>query len=154
RDGFDRAAARRSGSQPRRATAARAGGHRAATGARDAAGRPRAVVRDDALGAVGAADDQSELADDDDRRRRLPDQHALRLCGGQRAVPDFARRGRRRRVVLPAARRRKGAAMNGLVGRRWTEVVGLAVLLGLFAFAIFGPLANLFLWAFAEKWYF
>ena len=29
-----------------------------------------------------------------------------------------------------------------------------AVLLALFAFAIFGPLANLFLWAFAEKWYF
>jgi hypothetical protein len=30
----------------------------------------------------------------------------------------------------------------------------IAVLLALFAFAIFGPLANLLLWAFAEKWYF
>ncbi|NDV88237.1 ABC transporter permease subunit [Aurantimonas aggregata] len=29
-----------------------------------------------------------------------------------------------------------------------------AVLLGLIAFIIFGPLANLVLWAFAEKWYF
>jgi ABC-type spermidine/putrescine transport system permease subunit II len=29
-----------------------------------------------------------------------------------------------------------------------------AVLLGLFAFVIFGPLLNLFLWAFAERWYF
>jgi ABC-type spermidine/putrescine transport system permease subunit II len=29
-----------------------------------------------------------------------------------------------------------------------------AVALGLFAFLIFGPLLNLFLWAFAEKWYF
>ena len=29
-----------------------------------------------------------------------------------------------------------------------------AALLALFAYAIFGPLANLLLWAFAEKWYF
>ena len=29
-----------------------------------------------------------------------------------------------------------------------------AVLIGLLAFAIFGPLLNLFLWAFAERWYF
>ena len=28
------------------------------------------------------------------------------------------------------------------------------MLLALLAFAIFGPLANLFLWAFAERWYF
>ena len=27
-------------------------------------------------------------------------------------------------------------------------------LLGLLAFAIFGPLANLVLWSFAERWYF
>jgi len=32
--------------------------------------------------------------------------------------------------------------------------LAVGVLLGLLAFAIFGPLANLFLWAFAEKWYF
>ena len=29
-----------------------------------------------------------------------------------------------------------------------------AILLALFAFAIFGPLLNLLLWAFAERWYF
>ena len=38
--------------------------------------------------------------------------------------------------------------------RRWPQTVLVAVLLALFAFAIFGPLANLLLWAFAEKWYF
>ena len=29
-----------------------------------------------------------------------------------------------------------------------------AIVLALFAFAIFGPLLNLLLWAFAERWYF
>src|SRR5436190_17285922 len=33
-------------------------------------------------------------------------------------------------------------------------MLGMAILLALLAFVIFGPLANLFLWAFAEKWYF
>ena len=37
---------------------------------------------------------------------------------------------------------------------RWSRVLAVGVLLALLAFAIFGPLANLFLWAFAEKWYF
>jgi hypothetical protein len=46
-----------------------------------------------------------------------------------------------------------GAAAIG-VPRRWPQTVLVAVLLALFAFAIFGPLANLLLWAFAEKWYF
>jgi ABC-type spermidine/putrescine transport system permease subunit II len=36
----------------------------------------------------------------------------------------------------------------------WARNFITAVLLALFAFAIFGPLANLVLWAFAEKWYF
>jgi putative spermidine/putrescine transport system permease protein len=36
----------------------------------------------------------------------------------------------------------------------WARMLGIALLLALFAFVIFGPLANLFLWAFAEKWYF
>jgi putative spermidine/putrescine transport system permease protein len=42
------------------------------------------------------------------------------------------------------------------MGRRssWPQMLGMAVVLGLVAFAIFGPLANLLLWAFAEKWYF
>ncbi len=38
--------------------------------------------------------------------------------------------------------------------RRWVQTLLIALLLALFAFAIFGPLANLLLWAFAEKWYF
>ena len=37
---------------------------------------------------------------------------------------------------------------------RWSHMLGMALVLALIAFAIFGPLANLFLWAFAEKWYF
>ena len=37
---------------------------------------------------------------------------------------------------------------------RWPRNVVRAALLGLVAFAIFGPLLNLFLWAFAEQWYF
>jgi ABC-type spermidine/putrescine transport system permease subunit II len=37
---------------------------------------------------------------------------------------------------------------------RWPRTLGTALLLALLAFAIFGPLANLLLWAFAEKWYF
>jgi len=37
---------------------------------------------------------------------------------------------------------------------RFPRVVVTAVLLALFAFAIFGPLVNLGLWAFAERWYF
>jgi ABC-type spermidine/putrescine transport system permease subunit II len=37
---------------------------------------------------------------------------------------------------------------------RWLRTLGVAALIGLLAFAIFGPLANLVLWAFAERWYF
>ncbi len=37
---------------------------------------------------------------------------------------------------------------------RWSSRLVSAVLLGLVAFVIFGPLLNLFLWAFAEQWYF
>ena len=39
-------------------------------------------------------------------------------------------------------------------GRRWRDMIAIAIVIGLLAFAIFGPIANLFLWAFAEKWYF
>ncbi|MEO7851390.1 MAG: hypothetical protein ABIR94_03920, partial [Rubrivivax sp.] len=38
--------------------------------------------------------------------------------------------------------------------RRIGLMVLRAALLGLFAFIIFGPLLNLVLWAFAERWYF
>ena len=37
---------------------------------------------------------------------------------------------------------------------RLAGTLGVAILIGLLAFAIFGPLANLALWAFAERWYF
>lgn len=44
--------------------------------------------------------------------------------------------------------------MRSVALARWPQMLGVAIVLGLVAFAIFGPLANLFLWAFAEKWYF
>jgi hypothetical protein len=46
-----------------------------------------------------------------------------------------------------AARTSDAGALSG-----WPRMLGIALLLALFAFVIFGPLANLFLWAFAEKW--
>ena len=39
-------------------------------------------------------------------------------------------------------------------GIRWGDTLARVVLIGLLAFAIFGPLANLVLWGFAERWYF
>ncbi len=36
----------------------------------------------------------------------------------------------------------------------WSATLTRAVVLALFAFVIFGPLLNLVLWAFAERWYF
>ena len=44
--------------------------------------------------------------------------------------------------------------MTGAMRLRWPKAIVTASLLALFAFAIFGPLANLLLWAFAERWYF
>ncbi len=44
--------------------------------------------------------------------------------------------------------------MSARAPSHWPGLLGMAVLLGLLAFVIFGPLANLFLWAFAERWYF
>ena len=38
-----------------------------------------------------------------------------------------------------------------MIRLRWPQLIATALVLGLVAFAIFGPLANLFLWAFAEK---
>lgn len=46
------------------------------------------------------------------------------------------------------------AAAGVSPARRRGAMVLRAVLLGLFAFIIFGPLLNLVLWAFAERWYF
>src|SRR5205823_14671825 len=125
-------------------------------GAWNAAGGIGAVVRDHALGAVGAADDQPELADDDDCRRRVSHQHVRRLRGGQCAMPAVAHPGGGRRVVLPAARRRQGGKELSAGSLRAGSPSSLrtllrAVVLALFAFAIFGPLLNLLLWAFAER---
>ena len=39
-------------------------------------------------------------------------------------------------------------------GVRWGDTVARVVVILLLAFAIFGPLANLVLWGFAERWYF
>src|SRR5258707_3142915 len=50
--------------------------------------------------------------------------------------------------------RKRGGPMSVRAVSRWPQMLGMAVVLGLVAFVIFGPLANLFLWAFAEKWYF
>jgi len=44
--------------------------------------------------------------------------------------------------------------MDTAMSLRWPAAALRAVLLALVAFAIFGPLLNLLLWAFAEKWYF
>lgn len=38
--------------------------------------------------------------------------------------------------------------------RGWAGTLGVGLLVGLLAFAVFGPLVNLGLWAFAERWYF
>jgi ABC-type spermidine/putrescine transport system permease subunit II len=48
----------------------------------------------------------------------------------------------------------KAAAAGPGLPLQWPRTLVTAALLALFAFAIFGPLANLLLWAFAEKWYF
>ena len=46
------------------------------------------------------------------------------------------------------------ASITGSLFPGWVRALVTGILLALFAFAIFGPLLNLVLWAFAEKWYF
>jgi len=48
----------------------------------------------------------------------------------------------------------RGATAIGPTMLRWPRALFTGVVLALVAFAIFGPLVNLLLWAFAEKWYF
>jgi ABC-type spermidine/putrescine transport system permease subunit II len=43
---------------------------------------------------------------------------------------------------------------SGTWATRWSRHIARAAVIGLLAFVIFGPLANLLLWAFAERWYF
>jgi ABC-type spermidine/putrescine transport system permease subunit II len=63
--------------------------------------------------------------------------------------------GRRNEAMTAAVAASKSVDAAAIrMPRRWPQTVLIAVLLALFAFAIFGPLANLLLWAFAEKWYF
>ena len=44
--------------------------------------------------------------------------------------------------------------VSGTLASRWSLNIARASVIGLLAFVIFGPLANLLLWAFAERWYF
>jgi putative spermidine/putrescine transport system permease protein len=44
--------------------------------------------------------------------------------------------------------------LSGPWATRWSRHMARAAVIGLLAFVIFGPLANLLLWAFAERWYF
>src|ERR1700745_1745742 len=82
-------------------------------------------------------------------------------------MPHVASRGRIRRMALftscvasdgPVSSAAISALPQPRIGAAWRrsipQMVGIGVLLALLAFVIFGPLANLFLWAFAEKWYF
>jgi ABC-type spermidine/putrescine transport system permease subunit II len=46
------------------------------------------------------------------------------------------------------------SAVAARPGIRWGDTIARIVLIALLAFAIFGPLANLVLWGFAERWYF
>ena len=46
------------------------------------------------------------------------------------------------------------ALPGGTAERAWLAWLPRGLILGLFAFAIFGPLANMLLWAVAEVWYF
>src|SRR5205823_11954919 len=115
-------------------------------------------------------------------RRRAAPRRELRPLGGQRSgeaasvgVPHSRRRAAPRRELRPRGGQRSGrigrerggpamstTAISALpqprVEAAWRRSVprmlGIAILLALLAFVIFGPLANLFLWAFAEKWYF
>lgn len=45
-------------------------------------------------------------------------------------------------------------SVRAIGGHRLAGSLAIGALLGLLAFAIFGPLVNLLLWAFAERWYF
>src|SRR6266496_4287743 len=102
-----------------------------------------------------------------ERRRAAPRRELLPL-GGQRSGggrkrggTHSCRRAAPRRELLPlggqrsgGSRKRGGTPMNALAIRNWPQTFVRVALLALFAFLIFGPLANLLLWAFAEKWYF
>jgi putative spermidine/putrescine transport system permease protein len=60
-------------------------------------------------------------------------------------------------VSMRGAERLQDAPAGGAFGPALRRTLGwlpLAVVLGLLAFAIFGPLLNMLLWAVAEKWYF
>src|SRR2546429_6615034 len=60
-------------------------------------------------------------------------------------------------VLFASCRRKGGTRMTALSLPALPSplrAVLRAIVLALFAFAIFGPLLNLLLWAFAERWYF
>ncbi len=55
---------------------------------------------------------------------------------------------------LPAPGRQAGRVLELAPLLRGVRRLGFGLVIGLFAFAIFGPLVNLLLWAVAEQWYF
>jgi putative spermidine/putrescine transport system permease protein len=57
-------------------------------------------------------------------------------------------------VDLPAPGRQAWRVLDLALALRGLRRLGFGLALGLFAFAIFGPLVNLLLWAVAEQWYF
>src|SRR5262249_48262895 len=102
------------------------------------------------VGALGADDAVGRVADDDHRRHGVSRQRLQRLwrrqCARSCLLPD----GRARRLGLSTAQpRRRDRAMKTAGG--WLLRGGA---LGLLAFAIFGPVASLGLWAVAIQWYF
>src|SRR4030095_10411565 len=98
-----------------------------------------------------AADGGRLAADHADRRHGVPHQRLWRLSGRQCTWRHLLSDDGRRRMDLSApcrarARQRMTRALAGTTLK--------VTLLVLFAFAIIGPLANLVLWSFAERWYF
>ena len=100
RHGLARPRDHRGRAQSRRLAAAGPHRDRAAAGGADAARRPRALLRDDALGALGAADGRRLAADHAHRRHGLPHQLLRRLRDRQRARRHLLRDDRAAAAII------------------------------------------------------
>src|SRR4030095_2610241 len=98
-----------------------------------------------------AADGGRLAADHADRRHGVPHQRLWRLSGRQCTWRHLLSDDGRRRMDLsaPCRARARHRMTRAAAGTRLK-----CPLLLLFSFAIVGPLANLVLWSFAERWYF